>query len=238
MSSGHHIPNPHFQLRVERRKQIRHRQASRKLKGSKNRAKAYQALSRLDQRISNQRSDYLWKVANLLNREGDCIIFEDLNIKGMVKRAKPKQDEHGKFVCNGQAAKSGLNKAILDAAWGELKLKTRAVAAKSGNLVWETNPRITSQECRLCHFVSPSNRDKEKFLCESCGHLDDADNNASFNILIRGCIEIGIRLAGVPGEFTPLEISSTLVDEPGNPSNREESLSNQLSESPSIPFCG
>ncbi|PSB29186.1 zinc ribbon domain-containing protein [Stenomitos frigidus] len=66
-----------------------------------------------------------------------------------------------------------MNKAILDAAWGELQQKTSAVAAKSGNLVWSTNPRCSSQECSVCHFISPTNREGEKFLCESCGTLDD-----------------------------------------------------------------
>lgn len=217
LSTGEMITNPRFAKQVERRKRIRQRRASRKLKGSNNRRKAYERLARLDQRVEQQRTDYQWKVANKLNRQAQCIIFEDLNIKGMVKRCKPKQDESGRFVHNGQAAKSGLNKAILDAAWGELKQKTMAVAAKSGHLIWSINPCKTSQECSVCHFVSPTNRDGEKFLCESCGVSDDADTNASSNIRLRGMVELGIRVAGVPGEFTPLELSLALAGEPGNP---------------------
>ena len=217
LSTGEMIANPCFAKQVERRKRIRQRRASRKVKGSNNRRKAYERLARLDRVIEQRRADYQWKVANYLNRQAQCIIFEDLNIKGMVKRCKPKQDELGKFTNNGQAAKSGLNKAILDAAWGELKQKSIAVAAKSGNLVWSTNPCKSSQECSVCHFVSPANRDCEKFLCESCGTLDDADTNASSNIRLRGMVELGIRVRGVPPEFTPLELSLALAGEPGNP---------------------
>lgn len=223
LSTGEMIANPRFGKQVERRKAIQQRRASRKVKGSNNRRKAYQRLARLEQCIEQQRTDYQWKIANRLNRQAQCIIFEDLNIKGMVKRCKPKQDESGKFVHNAQAAKSGLNKAILDAAWGELKQKTSAVAAKSGNLVWSTNPVKTSQECSVCHFVSPTNREGEKFLCESCGSLDDADTNASSNIRLRGMVELGICLdavLGVPqkqGKITPLELSLALAGEPGNP---------------------
>lgn len=223
LSTGEMIANPRFGKQVERRKAIQQRRASRKVQGSNNRRKAYQRLARLDQCIEQQRTDYQWKIANRLNRQAQCIIFEDLNIKGMVKRCKPKQDESGKFVHNGQAAKSGLNKAILDAAWGELKQKTSAVAAKSGNLVWSTNPVKTSQECSVCHFVSPTNREGEKFLCESCGSLDDADTNASSNIRLRGMVELGICLDAVPGvprklvKITPLELSLALAGEPGNP---------------------
>jgi len=35
----------------------------------------------------------------------------------MTKRAKPKQDENGKYIKNGAAAKSGLNEAILKSMW-------------------------------------------------------------------------------------------------------------------------
>ena len=48
-------------------------------------------------------------------RLADLIVFEDLNIKGMSARCKPKQDENGKYIRNGASAKAGLNKAILDA---------------------------------------------------------------------------------------------------------------------------
>ena len=92
-----------------------------------------------------------------------------------------------------------------------------AVAAKSGNLVWSTNPYQSSQECSSCPFVSPTNRDGEKFLCEGCGKLEDADTNASSNLRLRGMVELGIRVAGVPREFTPLELSLALAGEPGNP---------------------
>lgn len=223
LSTGDMMTNPRFAKQVERRKTIRQRRASRKVKGSNNRHKAYQRLARLDQRVEQQRTDYQWKVAHHLNRQAQCIIFEDLNIKGMVRRCHPKQDELGKFVHNAQAAKSGLNKAILDAAWGELKQKTVAVAVKSGNLVWSINPCKTSQECSVCHFVSPTNREGEKFLCESCGVLEDADTNASSTIRLRGMVELGINLDAVPGvprklgKSTPLEVSLALAGEPGNP---------------------
>ncbi len=124
----------------------------------------------------------------------------------MTARCKPKKDsETGKYLHNNQAAKSGLNKAILDAAWGELKLKTKAVAKKSGKLVLEVDPKHSSQECSHCGYISPTHRDREKFLCENCGHHDDADVQASINILNRGLKVLGIspsQLCGVPAKVT------------------------------------
>ncbi|MDJ0578209.1 MAG: transposase [Xenococcaceae cyanobacterium MO_234.B1] len=90
LNTGELIPNPQFSKKVARRKRIRQRAASRKVKGSKNRSKAYVRLAKLDLKVGNQRDDYQWKVANKLCRLGDAIIFEALNIKNMMARCKPK----------------------------------------------------------------------------------------------------------------------------------------------------
>ena len=190
LSSGETIPNPRFSKQVAKRRRRLHRAASRKKKGSKNRRKSYQQIGRLEQRVENQRNDYHWKVANCLVRQADCIVFEDLNIRGMTARCKPKVDpETGKYLHNGQAAKAGLNRAILDASWYGLKQKVKAVAAKSGAIILDVRPRHSSQECHQCGYISPTNRDKEKFLCESCGHYEDADTQASRVLLARGLKE-------------------------------------------------
>jgi len=133
LSNGETIANPQYAKRVKRKIAIRQRRASRKVKGSKNRAKAYRELAKIDCKLANQRADYQWKVANKLCRLGDVVIFEDLNIRGMMARCKPKKcPETGKYLKNNQAQKKGLNRVIADAAWGELKLKTKAVAEKLG----------------------------------------------------------------------------------------------------------
>ena len=220
LSNGEMIANPQFAKKLERRKCIRQRRASRKVKGSKNRAKAYRELAKIDRKITNQRTDYQWKVANRLCRLGDAIILEDLNIKGMMKRCKPKQDEFGKYLKNGQSAKKGLNKVIADAEWGELKLKTKAVAEKLGLIFTEVNPKFSSQECNCCGHVSKTNRKKERFLCEACGYIEDADTQASLNLLDRGLQQLGIsptQLRAVRPKVTAQDISLALADEPSNP---------------------
>ncbi len=221
LNTGELIPNPQFAKRVAKRKRIRLIAASRKVKGSKNRCKAYLKLARLDQKVANQKDDYQWKVANKLCQLGDAIIFEALNIKGMMARCKPNKCTFtGRYLKNGQAAKRGLNRVIADAAWGELKLKTKAVAAKLGLIVTEVEPKFSSQQCSCCGYISPLNRDQEKFLCEECGYLCDADIQASHNLLNRGLKSLGIspsQLRGVPSKVTLMEISSGLPDEPKNP---------------------
>jgi putative transposase len=224
LSTGELVENPELGKKSQRRRQLLSRRASRKKKGSARRKKAYQHLARLDLRVERQRTDYHWKVANRLVKSADCIIFENLNILGMMARCKPKVcPETGKHLRNGQAAKAGLNRAIADAAWGELKQKVKVLAVKSGVLVHEIHPRHTSQECSACGYISPTNREKEKFLCESCGWIADADVDAAVVIRQRGLTELGISipLPGVPRKVTLMEsdkeTSVGLPTEPENP---------------------
>lgn len=47
------------------------------------------------------------------------------------------------------------------------------------------SPWNTSRECNHCGYTDRGNRLREKFLCLSCGHADNADVNAAKNILDR-----------------------------------------------------
>ncbi|WP_293112665.1 transposase [Moorena sp. SIO4G3] len=203
LSNGKTIANPAKQKsfrRRERRLKLRQKAASRKNKGSRNRGKSYEAVASLHERITNNRSAYHWGIANQLVDGTDALVFEDLNIKAMKSRCKPRPNESGSYDSakptfherNGQSAKKGLNRSISNAAWGELVKKVEVVAAKSGIPVVKVNPKHTSQKCPKCHHVSKSNRKKEKFVCTNCGHYDDADINGAINIKLRGLKKLGI----------------------------------------------
>ena len=224
LSGGDFIPNPQFLRKAERKLEIAQRRVSRKKKGSNNRKKAVERLAARYKDIARQREDFQWKAAKKIAAEADITAFEDLNIKGMKARCKPVKDEvTGQYLKNGQAAKSGLNKSISDASWYSLRQKTEQQAAKLGNLVILVDPKFTSLECPACHFIDKSNRDKEKFLCRQCQHVDDADRNGSINIAHRGVTKLGIEsLLVVSQKVTSLEpasqeASSEPRDEPGNP---------------------
>ncbi|MBE9062235.1 RNA-guided endonuclease TnpB family protein [cf. Phormidesmis sp. LEGE 11477] len=182
LTDGSHIENPRFATNkaTKRRLKIRQRRVNRKKKGSKNRAKAGVALAKTHKKIRDQRSAYQWKAAQKIVDTADSIGHEHLNVQGMKARCKP-QKQKGRFLPNGQSRKRGLNRSISDAAWGELYAKVAWLATKSGKPVFKYPPHHTSQECSACAHVSKSNRDGEKFVCESCGHIDHADTQAARN---------------------------------------------------------
>lgn len=226
LRDGTIIPNPQLFKKFERRLGIRQRRVTRKKKGSWNRKKALLLVRRLHQQIRRLREDYQWKTGNKIAVGADVTVFESLKIKNMIARCKQKKDPAtGKYLKNGQKRKSALNKAISDAAWYSLRIKTEHQAKKLGNWVVTINPRHTSQECSECHYIAPDNRDGEKFICSMCGHHDDADVNAAVNQADRGKSKLGIdtlRVVSSEVTLTPeltggKEISLSLDGEPENP---------------------
>jgi putative transposase len=181
---------------------------------------------KLDEAITRKREDDHWKTANQLIKKAfeikaEFIAYEALNIKSMVKRCSPKM-ENGRYIKNGQAAKRGLNRVILDAGWGELKNKVKSLSWRTGLTVIEVNPRHSSQECSCCGYVSPTNRDKEKLLCERCGHIADADIDAAI-VIAQRALDAVRGDTSKQGKTTPTETSPRLLGDPGNRHSRRKS---------------
>lgn len=205
--------------RTARRLGIRSRAASRKNKGSKNRKKAYIKLSQTQHKLTQIRDGHNWKAANKIVKTAEAVAREDLNIKNMVKRAKPKHDGKGGYKRNGASAKTALNQRIKDCAWGDIFQKVAWLAGKSGKPVFAVNPRHTSQECSKCGHTEKGNRDGEKFVCRACGHAEHADTGAARKIAKKSGLSFPQpqkRLPADCGKVTPLEISIPEWVEPRN----------------------
>ncbi|HRD11736.1 MAG TPA: zinc ribbon domain-containing protein [Mycobacterium sp.] len=72
-----------------------------------------------------------------------------------LRRPKPKPDPDnpGQFLPNGAAAKSGLNRSIRDAGWGQFVSILRAKAEDAGRTWIEFDPRHTSDRCEACQHA-------------------------------------------------------------------------------------
>ena len=112
-------------------------------------------------------------------------------IRGNIsQRAKPKQGENGTYLPNRAAAKSGLNKSILDAGWDQFQQIVSHKAACAGRTVLKVNPRYTSQVCSQCGTVRKKDLSERWHFCE-CGCELDRDTNAAINILWLGRSQCG-----------------------------------------------
>jgi len=204
--------------RTSRRLALRQRAISRKQKGSKNRIKAIKKLAKQKHKLAQCRDGYGWQIANVVVKISDAVAREDLRIKSMVKRAKPKHDGKGGYQRNGASRKTGLNRVILDAGWGDIFNKIVWLALKAGKPVIAVPAKHSSQECPKCGHIDKANREGEKFVCTVCGHTDHADTKASRTIARRVGLVFPPNKKTLPtdcGKVTPSRHQS-LVVETGN----------------------
>jgi len=176
-------------LAQERHKKRWQRRQARRTKGSAGWVNAKRKVARYQRYGADVRRDVAHKTSHALASDPryKLFVFEALQIKNMTTKAKPKQDEQGRWIKNGAAAKSGLNKAILASTWGQTKVYLQYKARRQGKLVIEVPPFYSSQECAACGYIHQDNRvSQTEFVCLSCGNTDHADHNAAKVIAMRG----------------------------------------------------
>ncbi|WP_293355329.1 MULTISPECIES: transposase [unclassified Microcoleus] len=175
------VENPRF-LRKSAQKlaRLQAKLASR-VKGSKPWKIIKDRISRLHQFVARARLDFQFKVAHELFGKCDVLVVEDLSLKNLTRRAKSKTDiEDGNLVYlpNGQSAKSGLNKSMLDAAHGQFASVLKYVAWKLGKNVLFVDPKGTSQYCWNCLNKVPKELSQRWHSCQ-CGESLDRDENSA-----------------------------------------------------------
>ena len=170
-SNGVTIENPKFLRLGEKVLKHSHRRVSRKVKGSKNRAKARQILAKRHLKISRQRKEHAIKLARCVVQSNDLIAYEDLKIKNLVKNH-----------C--------LAKSINDASWYQFRIWLEYFGKVFGRVTVAVNPQYTSQECSNCGGIVKKTLSTRTHVCK-CGCSMDRDENAARNILSRGLSTVG-----------------------------------------------
>jgi len=159
------------------------RKMARQVKGSNRRKETIKKISRIHEKTANVRDNFWHQTTRALVDNSQVVVIENLQLKNMTRRAKAKQDEHGRWIKNGAAAKSGLNKAMLDVALGRFEVLLKYKMEKACKPLYKVAPHHTSQECACCGHIHPGNRKSQSdFECLSCGHQDNADHNAAIVI--------------------------------------------------------
>jgi putative transposase len=181
-SDGELLANPRHGRNGAARLASAQRVLSRKKRSSLNRKAARAVVGNRHRKVANQRRDFHHQAARCLINAYDVITLEDLAVANMSRSAAGTAEEPGVNV----AAKSGLNRSILDAGWGQFAAILVAKAEEAGRQIVKVNPRYTSQTCHECGHVNARNRKGAAFACLACGHTGHADVNAARNVLRAG----------------------------------------------------
>jgi putative transposase len=185
-SDGRHFENPRWGRVAAEQLATAQQRLTRAKRGSKNRGRCRATVAARHRKIASCRRDFHHKAARELVGTYDLLVVEDLAIANMLQRAKPVADldSPGAFLPNGARAKSGLNRSISDAGWGQFISILRAKAEDAGRAWIEVDPRHTSDRCEACGHVAAENRvTQAEFVCQHCGHTAQADEHAARNIL-------------------------------------------------------
>ena len=207
LSDGTIIENPCSLKRSMKRLANMQRQLSRKMKGGKNYIKLKIKIAILHARIADIRGDNINKSTTIIANSHVMVVLEDLKIKAMSKSAKGTVDQPGKKV----KQKSGLNRGILDAGWGEFRRQTGYKLDWRNGILVLVDPKNTSRKCSACGHTAKENRlTQASFVCVKCGYKSDADVNAAVNIQRAGHARLACESSGavIPPEAGTLELAA------------------------------
>ena len=184
-SDGEVIASPRYTRKSADEMAAAQQSLSRKQRGSANRKRARAKVAEVHRRVRNRRADFHHKTARALVRECDVIALEDLCITNMTRSASGTLEEPGTNV----AAKSGLNRSILDAGWGQFMSILAGKAEDAGRRIVLVNPRNTSITCHQCGARCTRPR-QDTVICPAHGAMD-ADVNGARNICARAGLGSG-----------------------------------------------
>ncbi len=137
----------------------------RELSDFKNYLKAKHMVAKYNEKIANQRDNYLHNITKELVEQYDVIKIEDLKTKNLLKNHQ-------------------LARAIANQSWRKLRLMLEYKCAWYGKQLITVNPRKTSQLCSACGYDDGKHTlEIRQWTCPNCGSNHDRDINAATNIL-------------------------------------------------------
>lgn len=136
-------------------------------------------LDKLNRRKQNSRNwnqtrkeikDYIGFVTNRFPWNADVVVME--NILNITQKTRGRV---------GKATRKLLGHWNIDLLYRRMAER----AEENRVFLAFVEPAYSSQTCNSCRAIDKKSRDGEVFKCTACGHVDDADHNASMNILQR-----------------------------------------------------
>ncbi|MDJ0735113.1 MAG: transposase [Nostocaceae cyanobacterium] len=150
----------------KRRKRAPNRK--KKIKASRRFKKAQLKVSKLIQKVGNQRQNWVHQVAAEIVSGNSFVATEKLEVKNMTRKAlKGKRKKQ----------KAGLNKSILDVGFGMLRSAIKYKVEQIGGVFVEIPTRQVkpSQTCPKCGHQHKKTLDVRVHKCSVCGYIQDRD---------------------------------------------------------------
>lgn len=178
-SNDNEIDSPRFLKQSEAKLKKVQRKLSRKYESAKKDGRKYYEtknyneqrlkVAKLHKHVANQRSDFLFNLANDIVKNHDYIFAEDLKVKNLLKN-------------------HNLAKAISDSGWRSFLTKLEWSATKHNKVFMLIEPKDTTQTCSCCGKKSPKKIELgvKEWDCPFCGAHLKRDPNAAKNIKQRG----------------------------------------------------
>lgn len=161
--------NPKHFAKYEKNLKRKQKKLARKQKGSKSRNRYRKLVTKVYERVSNSRQDFLHKLSYKLVSDSQAVIVENLHVKGMVRN-------------------HNLAKSISDVSWGTFtNFLAYKLERKGGKLVEIDRWFPSSKLCSNCFYqVSDMPLDVREWTCPHCGTDHDRDGSAAINIRAEG----------------------------------------------------
>lgn len=182
-SEGEVVANPRFYRTIKgrlakaqrklSRRQVRAKKEGRSLRDSKNYQKQRIVVSKLMNKVRNQRNKFLDEMSITLIKNHDLVVAENLRSKNMLRN-------------------HALAMSISDVGWRTFLQKLEYKAELYGKTFVTVNPKNTTQTCSECgHVMGTKDTDKltlkdRSWTCPSCNTYHIRDINAAKNILTKG----------------------------------------------------
>lgn len=177
------------------------RQRARKKRGSHRYRKLSHQISRLHQRVTDRRRDFLHKQTSALVQRCALIATEELQPRNMSRSAKGTLETPGRRV----RQKAGLNREILSAGFGMAHQMLTYKAEEAGSVIHLSNTRQLkpSQRCSACWAVVPKTLSERTHSC-ACGCVLPRDQNSARVVLLDAWTPKDTPGTGVTARSKPL----------------------------------
>jgi len=180
-SEGKKIENPRWLNKSFEKIKKLQQKLSKQVKGSNKYKQTKLLLSKVHEKVANQRLDFHHKVARYYVDNYDTICHEKMNAFTSFRN---------------------LNRSMRDVAWFQFFNILSYKAAEAGRTIVKVPAKDTSQICSQCGKVVPKTLDIRIHNCPHCNCSLDRDFNSALNIL-----RLGTSLSDNPSNLSPNSVS-------------------------------